>query len=164
MSRYLLSAAAVTALVAQIVSAEDPANAALPKLIAEPWERPATAAEQYQDLVAEHRSAQARYDIHVRRARTEAENERLTMAYGKKLESLAMRFLELAREAAGESAGIDALLWVATHRPSAMRSESLVEMLHGHRHSDRVLLINRHLAQADSPAAEAISRALISGK
>lgn len=151
MSRYLLTAAAVTALAVRIVAAEDPANAALPRLILDPWERPATAAEQYQDLIKEHRSAQARYERAVHRARTDSENQKLTVAYSKKIESLALRFLELARENPGTPAGIDALVWVATHMPSAIRSGSIADLLQGHHHTDQVLLINQHLAQSDSP-------------
>ena len=164
MSRYLLTVTAAVALLARAVSAEDPANATLPKLIPEPWERPATTTEQYQDLVKEHQSAKARYDRAVRRARTDAENQKLTVAYSKKLESLAMQFLELARDNPGESTSIDGLMWVAMHAPEAARSKSMADILNGHRHSGRFALIQQYLAQAESPVAATDSNTIAAGK
>lgn len=163
MSRCLLIAVA-TSLVVCLASAEDPSNSPLPKLVPEPWEKPATSAEQYRELAAEHRTAQSNYDRVVRRARTDAENQKLTVAYAKRLKSLAVRFMELARENAGDPVSIDALVWVAMHTPSAACSDSVMGILNEHRYNGRVALIEQHLTQAESPIAAVVSRAIAARK
>jgi peroxiredoxin len=120
------------------------------------------AAARCQQLLDEYQAAQKEALAESRAAQTDLERKRANEKFPQAVQ-YAPRFLEVARDAPGTAAALDALLWVATRAPQARPQvdEALAQLRRDHATSPRLGPVCRSLVGSASPAADGLLRKVL---
>jgi hypothetical protein len=92
-------------------------------------EPPKSAAEQYQALVNEVRTAQQEFYKEYSKAKTNEERQKLYAEKYPKPDDYAKKFLELAKKHPKDPAAVDALVWVSTNAPFGSEGDEATKTL-----------------------------------
>lgn len=149
MGRFLVCGAVLLALLAPVRAAEDKTG--------EP-EKPATAAQQYQALVQEHRDAMRKFFEKYREAEAGEERQKVFKELYPKPDKFAAKMLDLAVAHTDDPAAIDALVWAVTNSRGATADEAIRRLREDHIDSQKLTSVCQRLMYTNSAAARDLLR------
>jgi hypothetical protein len=140
----------------------------IPALRAEdkPKEKPATPAEQYKALLAEHQKALQVYMDAVKKAKTPEERNKVYQEKYPKADKLAPKFLALAEKNPKDSIAVDALIWVMNNSfgprgKNDLRTKAVAILVRDHVQSDKLASVCQSLAYGMDKQNETFLRAVL---
>jgi thiol-disulfide isomerase/thioredoxin len=126
-------------------------------------DKPKTAQEQFDALIAEVPKARAEADKQMRAAKTAEDKEKIQSEFMKKLQSMTPRMLELAEKNPKEAVSGEALLFVISLAPEGAEQNKAINLLLKNQ-GDRVPEACMLLAQTGSAQGQAFFKAVLEQK
>jgi thiol-disulfide isomerase/thioredoxin len=126
-------------------------------------DKPKTAQEQFDALIAELEKSRAEADKEIRAAKAIDDKQKIQAEFMKKLQGMTPRMLELAEKNPKETVSGEALLFVISLAPAGPQQDKAISLLLKNQ-GDRVPDACMMLAQTGNPQAQAFFKAVVEQK
>lgn len=151
--RYLLAPLMIVLLLTPFVRAQNDQKK----------DKPKSAQEQFDALIAELEKARAEAGKEIRAAKANADKEKIQAEFMKKLQAMTPRMLELAEKNPKEAVSGEALLFVISLAPEGPEQNKAISLLLKNQ-GDRVPEACMMLAQSGNPQGQAFFKAVLEQK